>query len=241
VLVVLIVITAGLWGFIIIKSDAVGASPAAPVAESRSTPAVNPNLPQTETSAPPSPAPAAASVQTAAAPAPAPAAPVPEPAIQRAALNRSSLVVSSDLRPVLTVNEQPVAATAAGTLAVSSPASVDIYKDDAYLASTPVSLELPAGMHTLEYRHGNLRKNVTHVINGNETTRAMVTFEVSVQINSRPWAEVFLDGIERKALGQTPLSGVRVPIGSVLIFENPQFQAKRYRVTGNERIQIVFP
>jgi hypothetical protein len=83
---------------------------------------------------------------------------------------------------------------------------------------------------------------VTHVIKGNETTKAMITFDVTVQINSRPWSEVFVDGVERKDLGQTPLSGVRVPIGGVLTFQNPQFQAKKYRVTGNETgIQIVFP
>ena len=129
-----------------------------------------------------------------------------------------------------------------GTLAVSSPTSIDIYKDDAYIGSAPVSLELPAGPNTLEYRHGNLRKSATHVINSDETSRAMITFDVNVQINSKPWADVFLEGIQKKALGQTPLSGVRVPIGSVLIFENPRFQPKRYRVTGNETgIQIVFP
>jgi hypothetical protein len=129
-----------------------------------------------------------------------------------------------------------------GTLAVSSPTSIDIYKDDVYLGSAPVSLELPAGPQTLEYRHGTLRRFVTHVINGNETAKAMITFDVTVQLNSKPWAEVFLEGVERKDLGQTPLSGVRVPIGSVLSFQNPQFQAKKYRVTGNETgIQIVFP
>jgi hypothetical protein len=70
----------------------------------------------------------------------------------------------------------------------------------------------------------------------------MIAFDATVQINSRPWAEVFLDGADRKDLGQTPLSGVRIPIGSVLIFQNPQFQSKKYRVTGNETgIQIVFP
>ncbi len=154
---------------------------------------------------------------------------------------RSSAVVPPPPGPV--ANEpQPVIAAAAGTLAVSSPTSVDIYKDDAYLGAAPVSLELPAGTHTLEYRHGSLRKYVTHVINSNETTKTMITFDVSVQINSKPWAAVFIDGVEKKALGQTPLSGVRVPIGSVLIFENPRFQTKTYRVTGNETgIQIVFP
>jgi len=138
-----------------------------------------------------------------------------------------------DAKPVAPVN---------GTLAVSSPTSIDIYKDDAYLGSAPVSLDLASGPQTLEYRHGNLRRFVTHVIKGNETSKAMITFDVTVQINSKPWAEVFLEGVERKDLGQTPLSGVRVPIGGVLTFQNPQFQAKKYRVTGNETgIQIVFP
>jgi hypothetical protein len=83
---------------------------------------------------------------------------------------------------------------------------------------------------------------VTHVINSAETTKAMITFDVALQINAKPWADVFLDGTARKPLGQTPLSGVQVPIGAVLVFENPEFQAKRYRVTGNETgIQIVFP
>ena len=170
--------------------------------------------------------------------------PVPEPtppATEKPLTTYRSSVVVPPPGPV--ANEpQPVIAAAAGTLAVSSPTSVDIYKDDAYLGAAPVSLELPAGTHTLEYRHGSLRKYVTHVINSNETTKTMITFDVSVQINSKPWAAVFIDGVEKKALGQTPLSGVRVPIGSILIFENPRFQTKTYRVTGNETgIQIVFP
>jgi hypothetical protein len=155
--------------------------------------------------------------------------------------DRISASVADPLRPAKALDVPPIAASP-GTLAISSPTSVDIYKDDAYIGSAPVSLELPAGPQTLEYRHGNLRRQVTHVIKSNETTKAMITFDVTVQINSRPWADVFLDGVERKALGQTPLSGVRVPIGGVLVFENPQFQAKRYRVNGNETgIQIVFP
>ena len=171
----------------------------------------------------------AVALTAAAIPAPVPAS-VPDP-----------VLIAERPSPKL-VAPRVVAAPATGTLAISSPAAVDIYRNDAYLGSAPVSLELPAGTQTLEYRHGNLRKQVTYVINGNETSRAMITFDVILQVNSRPWAEVFLDGVEKKSLGQTPLSGVRVPIGSVLVFENPQFQSKRYRVTGNEMgIQIVFP
>jgi hypothetical protein len=80
------------------------------------------------------------------------------------------------------------------------------------------------------------------VVKAKETTTAMVTFDVTVQINARPWAQVFVDGSQRRPLGQTPLSDVKVPIGSALIFENPNFPTKTYRVTGKETaIQMVFP
>jgi len=150
--------------------------------------------------------------------------------------------VSPAPRAVPKLVDQPVVLAASGTLAVSSPTSVEIYMDETYLGSAPVSLQISAGTHTLEYRHGSLRKRLTHVINSNETTKAMITFEATVQINAKPWADVFLDGVVRKPLGQTPLSGVQVPIGGVLVFENPAFPTKTYRVTGNETgIQIVFP
>lgn len=165
-------------------------------------------------------------------------------AVPAPALPRIQIIVSASVAtPAVKLPPPPIAAVAGnGTLAVSSPTSVDIYKDDAYLGSVPISIELPSGTHTLEYRHGSLRKSVTHVINSNEITKANITFPVTVQINSKPWANVFVDGVERKPLGQTPLGNVQLAIGSVLVFENPKFQAKRYRVTGNETgIQIVFP
>jgi hypothetical protein len=198
---------------------------AAPLKVSLLQPAPVPAAPTTETgeSSTPTDLPTVEQVMAVNRPAPVPV--VPAPPAPAAKL--------PDPKPVAPIN---------GTLAVSSPISIDIYKDDAYLGSAPVSLDLPAGPQTLEYRHGALRRFVTHVIKGNETTKAMITFDVTVQLNSKPWAEVFLDGVERRDLGQTPLSGVRVPIGGVLSFQNPQFQTKKYRVTGNETgIQIVFP
>jgi hypothetical protein len=83
---------------------------------------------------------------------------------------------------------------------------------------------------------------MTHDIKPNQTTTALVTFEMDVQINARPWAQVFVEGSTRKALGQTPLGSVRVPLGSVLTFENPNFPSKTHRVTEKDSaIQIVFP
>ena len=135
-----------------------------------------------------------------------------------------------------------LAAVGTGKLAISSPTSADIYVGDKHLGSTPITLDLPAGTHTLEYRHDNLRTVGTHVVKPNETTTALITFEIVVQINSRPWAQVYLDGAQRRALGQTPLSDVKVPIGRILVFENPNFPSKSYRITGKETaIQMVFP
>jgi len=129
-----------------------------------------------------------------------------------------------------------------GLLAVSSPTAADIYQGDKYLGSTPTTLQLPPGRQTIEYRHGDLRTVITHEMKSRETTTALVTFEVTVQINARPWAQVFVEGTARKALGQTPLSSVRVPIGSVLTFENPNFPARNHRVVENDSsIQVVFP
>jgi hypothetical protein len=66
--------------------------------------------------------------------------------------------------------------------------------------------------------------------------------EVTLHINARPWAQVFLDGPAMQPLGQTPLGNVRVPAGSVLVFRNPGFPEKTYVVEAtDETIQMAFP
>src|SRR4029079_4749498 len=68
-----------------------------------------------------------------------------------------------------------LAAVGTGKLAISSRTSADIYAGDKHLGSTPITLDLPAGTHTLEYRHDNLRTVGTHVVKPNETTTALIT------------------------------------------------------------------
>lgn len=147
------------------------------------------------------------------------------------------------VQPVANVPPKPaVKEKEMGSLAINSPTAADIYLDDKYLGSTPITLQLPAGRQTLEYRHGDLRTSITHEVKARETTPAFVTFEITVQLNARPWAQVYVEGSTRRALGQTPLSSVRVPIGSTLTFENPNFPAKSHRVTESDNaIQMVFP
>jgi len=146
------------------------------------------------------------------------------------------------VRPPAPAGAPATAATAIGSLAVSSAVPVEIYRGDEHLGSTPATLQLPAGPQTLEYRYQGLRQTLTHVIKSQETTTAAVSFSARVQINAKPWAQVFVDGAQLTPIGQTPIGDVSVPIGSVLVFQNPGFPEKRYRVTAKDAaITVTFP
>jgi len=180
---------------------------------------------------------------------PAPAAgqvtqtPMPPVATQTpVAATTAIAAASSPTTPAGTPAGSGNAATEMGRLAVSSTIPADIYLGNKNLGSTPTTVQLPAGRQTLEYRHGDLRTVVNHTIKANETISAAITFQVTLQINAKPWAQVFLEGTPRRPLGQTPLSGITVPVSSVLVFENPNFPSKTYRVAEKDTaVQVNFP
>lgn len=128
-----------------------------------------------------------------------------------------------------------------GILALSSPITADVYEGDKLLGATPVRLELPPGSHTLEFRHEGLKKTVTYNIVSGVNSTARVAFEITVQINAYPYAEVFIEG-DPMSLGETPLNRVSVPVGSTLIFRHPKYPEKKYRVGSTDTpISIHFP
>jgi hypothetical protein len=171
-----------------------------------------------------------------------PAAPASEPVVAASPRENDNSGAPAVPPPDAPARPAPVVTSPGGKLAISSPTSVDIYLGDQHVGAAPITIDISPGTYTFEYRHDGMVKTATHVVNSNETTRAMISFDVPVQINARPWADVFIEGTEMKALGQTPMSNVRVPIGGILVFQNPKFPTKRYRVTGREStIQIVFP
>jgi len=172
-----------------------------------------------------------------------PRADTPVPALTPAVATSPAPVATNVSSPV---NQPPAPEPAPtvdmGRLVVNSVIPAEIYQGDKLLGTTPATLQLLPGRQTLEYRHGDLRTVGNHTIKANETTNASITFQATVQINAKPWAQVFLDGAPRRALGQTPLSGVNVPVGGVLVFENPNFTPKSYRVTDKDTaIQVDFP
>jgi hypothetical protein len=188
---------------------------------------------------------AGATIPPAATPAPLPVAATPVKTAQEpvgSAAAAPAATTPANGTPAPASRPSATIATETGMLAVSSPIAADIYMGDKYLGSTPTTLQLPAGSQTLEYRYKDLRTAATHLVKANETTTAVVNFETVVQINAKPWAQVFVEGTPRKALGQTPLSDVRVALGTVLVFENPNFPSKSHRiVAGDATIQMVFP
>jgi hypothetical protein len=158
--------------------------------------------------------------------------------------NSETLIAAATKPPVRTAAAPavPETATAMGSLAISSAVPVEIYRGQEHLGSTPATLQLPAGPQTLEYRYQGARQTLTHQIKSQETTTAAVSFSTRVQLNAKPWAQVFLDGVPLTPIGQTPLGDVSVPIGGVLVFQNPSFPEKRYRVTARDAaITVTFP
>src|SRR5688572_12544424 len=170
-----------------------------------------------------------------------PVPPVPVPATRE--VSPPAATTTPQVAPAPAPATKSIAAAREpGSLAVNSPIAADIYLGDRYLGATPTTLQLPPGRHTIEYRSGDLRTSMVHDIRSRETTTALVAFELTIQINAKPWALVYVEGSSRRQLGQTPLSSVRVPIGSLLTFENPTFQPKSHRVkVGDSAIQVVFP
>ena len=71
---------------------------------------------------------------------------------------------------------------------------------------------------------------------------ATVTFEIFVNINVTPFAEVFLAGTQEVDLGETPLNHISVPVGGTLVFIHPTLGRKTYRVNATDNvIYLKFP
>jgi tetratricopeptide (TPR) repeat protein len=128
-----------------------------------------------------------------------------------------------------------------GRIAISSRMWTDVYLAGKQVGTTPLTLELPEGEYTLEYRRDEMRKSVTYNVKANQTIATTVPLDVTVDINAVPWAEVTIEG-SPVSLGQTPLGSIRLPVGATLVFRNPAFPEKRHTITESDRtIRIAFP
>ena len=89
-----------------------------------------------------------------------------------------------------------------------------------------------------------MKKTASYNIPPGSTTSATVTFEIKVNINVDPFADVFLIGDTIVELGETPLNRVTVPVGGTLEFRYSNLPKKQYRITtkdNNGNIFMKFP
>jgi hypothetical protein len=240
-----IVVIAGLAGFLLlgtkgrrneVPKTVAAASPVRPA-----PPAVSAIEPQPQPQPPNQPIPAGASSKEVVQPKPEPVAVKSAPPVKAPAVTAPAAPAPAPTAPAAAAPAPAPAPTGTGMLSVVSFTAVDIYVGGRLAGSAPVTLRLPAGVQKIEYRHEGLRKTAFQEIRPNETATAVVTFDIPVHINANPSAMVSIEGSSRRALGQTPIREVRVPVGSMLLFENPNYPSKTYRVTGREKeIRVSF-
>jgi hypothetical protein len=119
-----------------------------------------------------------------------------------------------------------------GWIAVFSPVTLDIAENGKPIGTTEQGrLMLSPGRHVLTFSNHEMGYKTTQSVDiepGEERSVSLVpTGELGV--NATPWAEVWLDG---KKLGDTPLAGQRVPLGThEVVFKNPQYPERRVTVT----------
>jgi hypothetical protein len=119
-----------------------------------------------------------------------------------------------------------------GWIAVFSPVTLDIAENGKPIGTTEQGrLMLSPGRHQLTFSNREMGYKTTQAVDiepGEERSVSLVpTGELSA--NATPWAEVWLDG---KKVGETPLAGLRVPLGThEVVFKNPKFPERRVTVT----------
>ena len=98
------------------------------------------------------------------------------------------------------------------------------------LGATPVEADLPPGTYTLKVSSkalGIRRSVVMTVTTGGITTERVQVGRGSLNVVSRPWAEVYVNGVHK---GKTPIT--------IPAYEGRQ-EVKLVAEDGQERIQII--
>ncbi len=175
-----------------------------------------------------------AAVTTGAPPAPAPStqAPAVPPALNAAA---PALPRTESVQPTASPAPPPApvvpAAPRVGSMTISSPIDLQVFKDGDPVGSTAGPITLSEGTHGLDFVNDELgfriRQNVS-IKNGKATPVTIAVPNGRVSINAVPWADVIIDG---NAAGETPIANLSLPIGShEIVFRHPQLGERKQTV-----------
>lgn len=132
----------------------------------------------------------------------------------------------------------------AGWAAVSSPFDVQVLEDNSLVGTGRSSkIMMPAGKHTFTIVNqalGYQDIRTVDVTAGKVATIQVDAPKVVVNVNARPWADVFVDG---KSVGQTPIGNLSLSIGTYeVVFRHPELGERRQTLTvtakGTNRIAV---
>jgi hypothetical protein len=115
-------------------------------------------------------------------------------------------------------------APAWGWMTIASPVELDVFENGALLGtSRSRRIMLEAGPHSLELVNENLAYRHTQQVRvePGEAERITVALPQStINLNARPWAEVWIDG---ESVGQTPIGNLPIVIGMhEIVFRHPE-------------------
>jgi hypothetical protein len=127
----------------------------------------------------------------------------------------------------------PTAAAAAGWIAVTAPADVQVLEGGRLLGNNRIDrIMLPVGRHDLEIVNETLgyrERRTVQVTAGRVSAIQAQWPSGTLALNAVPWAEVFVDGTP---IGETPIGSHKVPIGvHEVVFRHPQLGERRTMVT----------
>lgn len=146
-------------------------------------------------------------------------------------------VVFSLQRPAAPQRAATQVAPVAGWVAIGSPFPVELIEHDEIVGtSDSTKIMLAAGTHQLLLRNDTLGFEATRtivVVPGQVTSVRIDSPKALLNVNARPWADVLIDG---EMVGQTPLSGVSLTVGShEVTFRHPQLGERTERIVVTAR------
>jgi hypothetical protein len=125
----------------------------------------------------------------------------------------------------------PANAPLSGWISVNAPAELRIFEDQRLIGTSQSDrIMMSVGRHTLQVTNEALGYRETTVVTvapGKVSSVQPPWPNGMMSLNAAPWAQVWIDG---QQVGETPLSNVRVPIGSrEVVFRHPELGEKTVR------------
>lgn len=118
-----------------------------------------------------------------------------------------------------------------GMIAVFSPIPLDIAENGRSIGTSEQGrLILSPGRHALTLTNREFDYKGTQIVEIDPGEESSISVQPTgeLNVNAVPWAEIWMEG---KKVGETPVAGLRVPLGTHdIVFKNPQFPERHVTV-----------